>query len=270
MLQYPVMDPVIFSIGPLAVRWYGTMYFLGFISAWILGRRRTKRQAELGGPFSASQFDDVLLWGIFGVIAGARLGYVLFYNPVYYFAHPVEIFYLWQGGMSFHGGLIGVMLCQWLAGRRYGCSFFQTLDFMAPLVPPGIFFGRLGNFINGELWGRVTEAPWGMVFPGVEPIGQARHPSQLYEAALEGIALFVLLWAFSAKPRPAKAVSGLFLLGYGCARFTVEFARQPDAHIGFLWSGFLTMGMLLCLPMLFFGVLLLFLAYYKPKSAAEK
>ncbi len=261
MLQYPRIDPVAVSLGPISLRWYGLMYLFGFISAWLLGRSRAKKQALLNGPFDARQFEDVLTWGIFGVILGARLGYVVFYNPLYYLHHPLEIFEIWTGGMSFHGGLLGVMFMQWMAGRRHGRGFFETMDFMAPLVPPGLFFGRLGNFINAELWGRHTSLPWGMVFPGPEAGPLPRHPSQLYEAALEGLLLFTVLWFFSSKPRPRMAVSGVFSLGYGTLRFIAEFARQPDAHLGFIAGGFLTMGMLLCLPMIALGLGLLYLAY---------
>lgn len=257
MLTFPQFSPVVFSVGPLSVRWYGFMYLLGFLSAWLLGRRRAARTQT----FTKGQFDDVLTWGIVGVIVGARLGYVFFYHPLYYLAHPLEIFEVWHGGMSFHGGFLGVILAQGLAGRRFGKSLFQTMDFMAPLVPPGLFFGRLGNFINGELWGRVTDMPWGMVFPGAGP--HPRHPSQLYEAALEGVALFTILWVFSSRPRPVMAVSGVFALGYGLFRCFVEFFRQPDAHLGYLAFGWVTMGMVLCLPVILVGVLLLWLAYRK-------
>lgn len=257
MLQYPEFSPDLFSIGPFAVRWYGFMYVLGFVSAWILGRYR----AVKSGVFTRPQFDEVLTYGILGVVLGGRLGYVLFYQPAYFLENPLEIFKMWHGGMSFHGGLLGVILGQWLAGRRYGKTFFETMDFMAPLVPPGLFFGRIGNFINAELWGRTTDVPWGMVFPGAGPL--PRHPSQLYEAALEGLLLFIILWLFSAKPRPRMAVSGVFALGYGLFRFFVEFFRQPDAHLGYLAFGWLTMGMLLCLPMIVLGLTLLWLAYRK-------
>lgn len=263
MLNFPQIDPVIFSLGPLKVRWYGFMYFAGFLSAWFLGGYRAKRPEKYFTPFTPQQFSDVLVWGLLGVILGARLGYVVFYKPLDYLQNPLEIFVLWHGGMSFHGGLIGVVLCVWLAGRRYGSGFLSTMDFMAPLVPPGLFFGRLGNFINAELWGRVTSGPWGMVFPVKEAGPFPRHPSQLYEAALEGLLLFVILWCFSAKPRPRGAVAGLFALGYGCFRLTVEFAREPDAHIGFIAGGFLTMGMLLCLPMIAIGLWLVARAYKK-------
>lgn len=260
MLQYPQFSPDVFSIGPLTVRWYGLMYLFGFISAWILGRRRAAR----GRLLNREQFEDILTWGIVGVIVGARLGYVVFYDPVVYLRHPLQIFALWQGGMSFHGGMIGVMVAQWLSGKRHGKSFFEVMDFMAPLVPPGLFFGRLGNFINGELWGRITDVSWGMVFPGAGPL--PRHPSQLYEAALEGVVLFTVLWIFSAKPRPRMAVSGVFALGYGMFRIFVEFFRQPDVQLGYLAFGFVTMGMVLCLPLIAVGALLLARAYTRKDS----
>jgi phosphatidylglycerol:prolipoprotein diacylglycerol transferase len=256
MLSFPEFSPEIFQIGPFAVRWYGFMYLLGFLSAWLLGRYRVARRP---GVFTRAQFDEVLTWGIAGVLIGARLGYVLFYNPSHYLAHPWEIFTVWHGGMSFHGGFLGVILAQGLAGRRYGRRLFETMDFMAPLVPPGLFFGRIGNFINAELWGRATDSPLGMVFPGAGPL--PRHPSQLYEAALEGLALFTLLWIFSSKPRPVMAVSGVFALGYGLLRCFAEFFRQPDAHIGYLAFGVITMGMILCLPVILTGIILLTLAY---------
>lgn len=262
MLIFPAIDPVAFSVGPLSVRWYGLMYIFGFLAAWLLGRSRAARRRELGGPFTPQQFDDVLVWSLVGVIVGARLGYVLFYKLPFYLDNLLDVFSIWQGGMSFHGGLVGVILAQWLAGRRHRAGLLQTLDFIAPLVPPGLFFGRLGNFINAELWGRPTDLPWGMVFPGAGPF--PRHPSQLYEAGLEGLALFAILWVYTSRPRGTKragAVGGLFLIGYGCFRFAVEFAREPDAHLGYLFGGWLTMGMLLCLPMLALGIFLLRRAY---------
>ena len=257
MTQFPQFSPEIFSIGPFSVRWYGAMYLFGFLAAWLLGRSR----ARAGNTFTVPQFEDVLTWGIFGVVIGARLGYVIFYNPLYYLEHPLEIPQIQLGGMSFHGGLLGVMLGQWIAGRRYGKGFFEVMDFMAPLVPPGLFFGRLGNFINAELWGKVTTQPWGMVFPTGGPL--PRHPSQLYEAALEGVLLFAVLWIYSAKPRPRMAVSGVFALGYGVCRCFVEFFRQPDEHIGYLAGGWLTMGMVLCVPLILLGAGLLFFACKK-------
>ena len=250
MLIHPQIDPIAFSIGPLAVRWYGLMYLAGFAAAWWLGTRRIK--AALA-PITRKQFDDLIFLAVLGVILGGRLGYVLFYKPGYYAAHPLEIFAVWQGGMSFHGGLLGVMAAMWIAARRNRVHFLSLMDFVAPLGPLGIAAGRIGNYINGELWGRVTDLPWGRVFRGA---GDApRHPSQLYQAALEGFALFVVLWWFSSKPRPRGQVSAVFLIGYGAFRFIAEFARQPDAFLGLLALG-LTMGQWLCIPMIIGGVLL--------------
>jgi phosphatidylglycerol---prolipoprotein diacylglyceryl transferase len=250
MLIHPQIDPIAFSIGPLAVRWYGLMYLAGFAAAWWLGTRRIK--AALA-PITRKQFDDLIFLAVLGVILGGRLGYVLFYKPSYYAAHPLEIFAVWQGGMSFHGGLLGVMAAMWIAARRNRVHFLSLMDFVAPLCPLGIAAGRVGNFINGELWGRVPDLPWGMVFRGA---GDApRHPSQLYQAALEGFALFVVLWWFSSKPRPRGQVSAVFLIGYGAFRFIAEFAREPDAFLGLLTLG-LTMGQWLCIPMIIGGVLL--------------
>jgi phosphatidylglycerol---prolipoprotein diacylglyceryl transferase len=250
MLVHPNIDPIAFSIGPLAVRWYGLMYLAAFGQCWWLGRRRI---AAGLAPVSRAQFDDMLFLGVLGVILGGRLGYVLFYKPLYYAAHPLEILAVWQGGMSFHGGLLGVMLAMAFCARRYRIGFLQIMDFVAPLVPLGLAAGRLGNFINGELWGRVTDVPWAMVFRGA---GDApRHPSQLYQFALEGVALFVLLWWFSAKPRPRGQVSALFLIGYGAFRFIAEFGREPDGYLGYLALG-MTMGQWLCVPMVLGGIAL--------------
>jgi phosphatidylglycerol:prolipoprotein diacylglycerol transferase len=265
MLTFPRLDPVLFSIGPLSIRWYGLMYVAAFATAWFLGSYRARRSKLYGSPFTPEQFGDILFWGVAGVVLGARLGYVLFYKPLEYLNNPLEIPAIWHGGMSFHGGLIGSALVLYLAGRKYKCGFLATADFVAPLVPPGLFFGRLGNFINGELWGRVTDLPWGMVFPGYEAGPFPRHPSQLYEAGLEGLLLFIILWRFSGRRRPSGAVSGLFGLGYGCFRFLVEFVREPDRHLGFIFGGMFTMGMLLCLPMILIGVLLLWRAYGKKR-----
>lgn len=263
MLKFPHIDPVMLSLGPLKVRWYGFMYFAGFVAGWLLGGYRARRPQKYHAPFTPEQFSDVLVWGLLGVILGARLGYVLFYKPLYYLQNPLDIFALWHGGMSFHGGCLGVMLCMWLAGRKYKSGFLSTMDFVAPLVPPGLFFGRVGNFINAELWGRVSSVPWAVVFPGPEAGPLPRHPSQLYEAALEGLLLFVILWCFSARKRPRGAVAGLFALGYGLFRFCVEFAREPDRHLGYLFGGWFTMGMLLCLPLIALGLFLLCRAYKK-------
>jgi phosphatidylglycerol:prolipoprotein diacylglycerol transferase len=250
MLIHPDFDPVAIHLGPLAVRWYGLMYLAGFGAAWWLGQRRIK--AGLA-PITRQQFDDLIFLAVLGVILGGRLGYVLFYKPGYYAAHPLEVFAVWQGGMSFHGGLLGVMVGMWVAARRHAIHFLSLMDFVAPLCPLGLAAGRIGNFINGELYGRVTSLPWGMVFRGA---GDApRHPSQLYQAALEGLALFVLLWWFSSKARPRGQVSALFLIGYGAFRFIAEFAREPDAFLGLLAFG-MTMGQWLCLPMILGGLAL--------------
>ncbi|MDR2503507.1 MAG: prolipoprotein diacylglyceryl transferase [Deltaproteobacteria bacterium] len=257
MLTYPQIDPVIFSIGPLAVRWYGLTYMAGFLATWILGNYRAGRPERFQSPFNRAQFDDIMIWGIIGLILGARLGYVLFYKPLFYLEYPKEILAVWHGGMSFHGGLLGVLLALWLAGRKRKVDFLRALDFFAPLVPPGLFFGRIGNFINAELWGRHTDAAWGMVFPVPEAGPFPRHPSQLYEAFLEGLLLFAVLWVFSSRPRGRGAVCGLGLLGYGLLRLFAEFFREPDRHLGFIFGGVATMGMLLCLPMILMGALLL-------------
>jgi phosphatidylglycerol---prolipoprotein diacylglyceryl transferase len=251
LLIHPNIDPIAFSIGPLAVRWYGLMYLAGFAIGWWLG---TRRIAKGQAPITRAQLDDLLFLVVLGVIFGGRLGYVLFYKPAYYAAHPLEILAIWQGGMSFHGGLLGVMLAMVVAARRHKVDWLRLMDFIAPLIPPGIAAGRLGNFINAELPGRVTDVPWGMVFPGA---GDApRHPSQLYQFALEGLTLFALLWWFSSKPRPRGQVSAMFLLGYGVLRFVAEFAREPDSFIGYLALG-LTMGQWLCLAMIAAGAALL-------------
>jgi phosphatidylglycerol:prolipoprotein diacylglycerol transferase len=248
MLIHPQIDPIAFAIGPLAVRWYGLMYLAGFAAGWWLGLRRIARGAA---PVTRRQFDDLLFLAVLGVILGGRLGYVLFYKPAHYLANPLEVFAIWQGGMSFHGGLLGVMLAMAFAAWRHRIDYLRLMDFVAPLCPLGIAAGRMGNFINGELWGRVTDLPWGMVFRGA---GDApRHPSQLYQFALEGMLLFVILWWYSSKPRPRGAVSALFLIGYGVFRFIAEFAREPDAFLGYLAMG-LTMGQWLCLPMIAAGL----------------
>jgi len=248
VLIHPNFDPVVFSVGPLAVRWYGLMYLLAFGSFWWLG---TRRIAAGRAPVSRAQLDDLLFGGIVGVILGGRLGYVLFYKAGYYFSHPLEIFAIWQGGMSFHGGFLGVLAAMALVAYRQRVNWWDLMDFVAPLVPIGLATGRLGNFINGELWGRVTDVSWGMVFRGAGPL--PRHPSQLYQMALEGIALFALLWWFSSRPRPRGQVSALFLIGYGVARFAGEFTREPDAFLGLLAFG-LSMGQWLSLPMIAAGI----------------
>lgn len=258
MFVHPNFDPVAFSLGPLQVRWYGLMYLLGFAAGWALGRYRANRP---GSGWTPAQVDDLLFYIALGVILGGRIGYVLFYGFHTLLHDPLVLFRIWEGGMSFHGGLLGVLLAMLFYARQLGRGFFVVTDFIAPLIPPGLFFGRIGNFINGELWGGTSDLPWAVVFytPGAGNL--PRHPSQLYEAALEGLALFLILWLFSAKPRPTRAVSGLFLLSYGVFRFAIEFVREPDAHLGYLAFGWLTMGQLLCLPMLVFGVWLMRQAY---------
>ena len=248
VLIHPNIDPIAFSIGPLAVRWYGLMYLAGFAIGWWLATRRISRGQA---PITRKQLDDLLFLIVLGVILGGRLGYVLFYKPAHYLANPLEVFAIWQGGMSFHGGLLGVMLAMAFAAWRHRIDYLRLMDFVAPLCPLGIAAGRMGNFINGELWGRVTDVPWGMVFRGA---GDApRHPSQLYQFALEGVLLFIILWWYSSKPRPRGAVSALFLIGYGVFRFVAEFAREPDTFLGYLAMG-LTMGQWLCLPMIAGGL----------------
>ena len=265
MLTHPQFDPVLFSLGPLAVRWYGLMYIAGFIAFVILGKLRVRQ--GLSDGLIGEDVDDLLLYGVIGVILGGRLGYVLFYKPEYYLAHPAEIIQVWAGGMSFHGGFIGVLLAVGVFCWRRGPKWIDVMDFMAPLVPLGLAAGRLGNFINGELPGRPTDLPWGMWFPQVDTVPIARHPSQLYQFALEGLALFVILWLFSSRSRPSGAVSGLFLIGYGVFRFIAEFARQPDDFLGLLAYG-LSMGQWLSLPMILIGIAMMIWAYKRKPPAA--
>lgn len=262
MLNHPAIDPVALHLGPLAIRWYGLMYLVGFAAAWWLGRRRA---LQAGSGWQVPELADLIFYGAMGAVIGGRLGYAAFYQPGFYLEHPLAILRAWEGGMSFHGGLIGVLAACWLYGRKTGRGFFAVTDFVAPLVPTGLLAGRLGNFINGELWGRVTDLPWGMVFQDGGPL--PRHPSQLYQAALEGAVLFLIVWLYSARPRPRMAVSGMFLLGYGALRFIGEFAREPDAFLGFVAFEWLTMGQLLCLPMLAAGAVLLALAGRHGKAA---
>ena len=254
MLIHPQFDPVAIAVGPLAVRWYGLMYLAGFIAFLLLGRRRAQSQPWHG--ITPQDMDDLLTYGVFGVILGGRLGQVLFYEPGYYFAHPLEIIAVWKGGMSFHGGFLGVVVALGLWGRRHGKTIIEMMDFTVPLVPLGLMAGRIGNFINGELWGRVADAalPWAMVFPRVDAL--PRHPSPLYQAAGEGLALFVLLWWYSGRQRPRGAVSGMFLIGYGIFRSLAEYFREPDAGI-FGQSYTISMGQWLSLPMIAVGIYLL-------------
>ena len=261
MLIHPQFDPIAFSVGPLSVRWYGLMYLIAFTLFIVLGRLHARRRPELG--WNAQMLDDALLYGVLGVIIGGRLGEVLFFQPGYYIEHPAQILAIWKGGMSFHGGFLGVLAAMWLYGRRHGKGFWQVTDFIAPLVPTGLAAGRVGNFINGELWGRITGSslPWAMVFPQAGDL-LPRHPSQLYHVGLEGIALFVILWFYTRSVRPRGAASGVFLIGYGAFRFITEFFREPDAGI-FGQSYSISMGQWLSLPMILIGLLLLTMAYRK-------
>mgnify|MGYP001322577148 FL=1 len=264
-LQFPEIDPVIFSVGPLSVRWYGLMYLIGFaLAMWLANRQAEKPNSG----WTKEQVSDLLFYGMLGVILGGRIGYVLFYQFSYFIENPLYLFRIDQGGMSFHGGTLGVITAIAIFAWTRKKSLFEVGDFVVPLVPLGLLAGRIGNFINGELWGRVTDVPWAFIFPtgGPEP----RHPSQLYEAFLEGLVLFLILQWFIKKPRPAGSVAGVFLLGYGVFRFIVEYFREPDAHLG-LFAGVISMGQILSLPMVIGGLGLLIWAYKKPQhSVASK
>lgn len=256
MLVYPEINPVAFHIGPLAVHWYGIMYLIGFGGAWGL---LILRAGNNNNTWKREYISDLIFYGAIGIIIGGRLGYMVFYNFSELTHSPSSLFKIWQGGMSFHGGLIGAILALWLFGKQKKQHFFDTMDFVAPVAPIGLGAGRIGNFINGELWGRVTDQPWGMVYPdaGLHP----RHPSELYEFLLEGVLFFIIIWWFSNKSRPRMSVSGLFLLLYGCFRFFCEFFRQPDSQLGFIAWDWLTMGQILSVPMIILGVILVSLAY---------
>lgn len=262
MIVYPDIDPVIFSIGPLKIRWYGMMYVVGFLIAWWLARRRAR--AAHSPIKTVQQADDLIFYAMLGVIVGGRIGHALFYSETSFFDDPLHLFKIWEGGMSFHGGLLGVMFAMWWFGRKLRLTMWQVTDFMAPFVPLGLGFGRIGNFINGELWGKPTDVPWGVLYNG-----EVLHASQLYEAILEGFLLFAILWWFSSRARPYMAVSGLFLLLYGVFRFAVEFVRVPDAHLDYLAWGWVTMGQVLSAPMILAGATMLVMAYgRKTKEAA--
>lgn len=276
MLTYPDIDPVAISIdavtiagktiGPLEIHWYGLMYLFGFVGAWILAYRRGRRPDTVIEP---KQAEDLIFYGAMGIVIGGRLGYIFFYSFEAWLNDPLLLFRLWEGGMSFHGGLIGTAIAMLLFARKINKNFFDIVDFVAPFAPLGIFFGRIGNFIGGELYGRATDVPWAVIFPS-DPLGLPRHPSQLYEALLEGLVLFIVLFWFSAKPRPRGSVIGLFLMLYGIFRFTVEFFREPDAHIMFDLFGWMTRGQILSLPMIALGLVLIVWTYkQEPKRRAN-
>jgi len=278
MIAFPSIDPVALSLGPVKIHWYGLMYLFAFGSAWWLGKRRARQEHALVKP---EQIDDIVFYGALGAVLGGRVGSVIFYNFDSFLHNPLYLLKIWEGGMSFHGGFIGVLLAMEYYRRKLGCRFFELTDFIAPLVPLGLAAGRLGNFINAELWGAPTNLPWAIKlsckqFPAdryVDFAGplcySARHPSQLYEMLLEGILLFIALWLISARPRPYMTVSGYFLLLYGLTRSAVEFIRLPDAHIGYLLNTeWLTRGIVLSLPMIIVGVILLVLAKRGADNAA--
>jgi phosphatidylglycerol:prolipoprotein diacylglycerol transferase len=249
MLRYPDIDPIAIALGPLDIHWYGLMYAIGFGLAWWLGRLRA---AQPGAPVAANAMDDLLVYGAVGVVVGGRVGYALFYTSESFANDPLAILRIWEGGMAFHGGLVGVILAMTIYAWRHRIHPLALGDFVAPLIPPGLAAGRLGNFINGELWGAPTQLPWGMVYPPLGP--DPRHPSQLYEMGLEGILLFIVVWWVSAKSRPRGLITGLFLFGYGLARFVVEFVRLPDPQLGYLAGEWLTMGQVLSTPMIIIGL----------------
>lgn len=247
MISYPDIDPVIVALGPLKIRWYGMMYLLGFLAAYLLGRFRARRK---NSPVAPSQVEDLIFSAALGAVLGGRVGYVLFYGFERLLQEPLWLFKVWEGGMSFHGGLLGVFVALIIYARKINCTLGALCDFVAPLAPIGLGFGRLANFINAELYGRVTDVPWAMVFP-TDPSGLPRHPSQLYQFALEGLLLFAVVWWYARRPRPDWTVTGVFLCVYGGARYIVEFFREPDAALAFDW---VTRGQLLSLPMIILGV----------------
>lgn len=264
MLVYPQIDPIALSLGPLSIRWYGLMYLVAFLLFMALGRVRARSRPEFG--MDGQAIDDLMFYGMLGVVLGGRLGQVLFFEPGYYFSHPLEIVAVWKGGMSFHGGFLGVLVAMALWAKRRGRTFFEVTDFIAPLVPLGLAAGRIGNFINGELWGRIADPalPWAMVFPHVDPL--PRHPSQLYQAGLEGVTLFVLLWLFARRQRATGLVSAMFLVGYGVFRFIAEFFRTPDEGIFGVLSFGLSMGQWLSVPMIVAGLVLAVMCQRKGAS----
>ena len=262
MLIHPLPDPIAFSLGPLSVRWYGLMYLLAFAQFIALGRLRIRQPHIAQDNWKTEDLDDMLFYGVLGVIIGGRLGEILFYNPAYYFAHPADIIAVWKGGMSFHGGFLGVILAMFLWARKAGRNLMDVYDFIAPMVPLGYAAGRIGNFINAELPGRIADPalPWAMIWPNVDSL--PRHPSPIYQALVDGVLLFIIVWLYARKPRPRLAVGAMFVMLYGCARFFTEYFRTPDYEVSF--AGFtISAGQMLSLPMIVVGALLLVFAYRK-------
>jgi phosphatidylglycerol:prolipoprotein diacylglycerol transferase len=264
MLIHPMPDPIAIALGPLAIRWYGLMYLLAFGLFILLGRLRVRQPHQAAAGWRNLDVEDMLFYGVLGVVVGGRLGEVLFYHPHYYFSHPLDIFAVWKGGMSFHGGFLGVLVAMAVWARKNGRKLMDVMDFIAPLVPLGYAAGRIGNFINAELPGRVAEAtlPWAMIWPNVDSL--PRHPSPLYQALIDGVLLFIVLWLYARKPQPRLAVSGVFSLGYGCARFFTEYFRMPDYEVN-LGDWTISAGQMLSLPMIVLGLMLLIVAYKKPQ-----
>ncbi len=256
MLIFPNIDPIAITIGPIKVHWYGLMYLIGFIGVYFLGRYRAR---QVWSPITPESIEDLVTYGALGVILGGRIGYILFYNTSEFIHNPLVLIKIWEGGMSFHGGMLGVFLAMWLYSKKVKCSIFQLTDIIAPLAPIGLGAGRIGNFINSELWGRPTDVSWAMVFPNGGLL--ARHPSQLYEAFLEGIVLFIILWIYSSKQRPVMATTGMALFFYGWFRFFVEFFRMPDAQLGFMALDWVTMGQILSTPMIVIGAGMFYFAH---------
>lgn len=276
MLTLHTANPIAIAIGPLSVHWYGLMYLVGFIQFIALGRVRIRQPHIAAVGWKKEDLDDMLFYGVLGVVLGGRLGEVLFYGPAYYFSHPLQIFAIWKGGMSFHGGFLGVLIAMYLWGRKAGRPLMDIMDFIAPLVPLGYAAGRIGNFINAELPGRVADAtlPWAMRWQNAAgqflPDDLPRHPSPIYQALVDGVLLFIILWLYSRKPRPTMAVSGMFSLLYGCARFFTEYFREPDiSPLAVNYAGIsISPGQMLSLPMVVLGIILLVIAYKSKKQAA--
>lgn len=263
MLTFPHIDPIALAIGPVKIHWYGLMYLIGFAATWLIGKHKA---AQPGSFIKPEAVEDLVYYGALGVVLGGRIGYVLFYKFSQFLGDPLMLFKIWQGGMSFHGGMLGVFVAMWLFAKKQHCTIFELTDFIAPTAPIGLLTGRIGNFINSELWGRVTDVPWAMVFPN-DIDALPRHPSQLYEAFLEGVVLFVILWLYTLKKRPTMSATGLSVLGYGIFRFCVEFFRMPDAHLGYLALNWVTMGQILSIPMIIIGAALMVLAHKRSKPS---